>query len=112
VEFTDITMHSIKDPMIRSLIELGMKGHYPLFEQTWISNLCMEKKLRFNHKEKIITKNIFDKLSGHRGLERKKVILSSINEEERDIFIKAFFKLVELAIIEGTQSVKGKTKLQ
>jgi len=105
-------MHTIKDPMIRSLIELGMKGHYPLFEQTWISGLCMEKKLRFNHKEKMITKNIFDKLSGHRGLERKKILLSSINEEEREIFVKAFLKLVELAILEGADQTKGKNKLQ
>ena len=98
--------------MIRSLIELGMKGHYPLFEHAWISNLCMDKKLRFNHKEKLITKNIFDKLSGHRGLERKKILLSSINEEEREIFIKAFLKLVELAIVESAQMTKGKNKLQ
>lgn len=83
---------------IKSLVELGVNGFFPLFEDNWfLTKEFSKKKLTGNEKAK--AKKLFSKVAGHRGINRKKTILLSMSEEERSLFIRAFMKMVEIKIL-------------
>lgn len=83
---------------LRSFIELGTRGHFPLFPSSWIGDVFKEHEKNDAANDDI--KNILKKLSKHRSLDRKKTILLSLTEDERTIFIKEFFKMVENKILD------------
>ena len=85
---------------IKSLIELGANGFFPLFEEKWfLQKELKEKKLTGN--EKVKAKKLFSRVAGHRGINRKKTILLSMTEEERNLFMRAFMKMVEMKIMDS-----------
>jgi hypothetical protein len=87
---------------MKALIHLGTQGHFPLFHSSWLTEPEMNEK-RF-HKitglERARAKKLFQRVSKHRQLEHKKTVLQSMNEEDRKLFMKAFFKLVEGKILD------------
>ena len=85
---------------MKSLIELGRHGHYPLFHQNWIEEATKEKNARPNKADQKRAKEIMDKLAQHKNLDRKRTLLLSLPEQERKLFIKEFFNLVEQSILE------------
>ena len=87
---------------MKALIHLGTQGHFPLFHSSWLTEPEMNEK-RF-HKitglERARAKKLFQRVSKHRQLEHKKTVLQSRAEEDRKLFMKAFFKLVEGKILD------------
>ena len=92
--------HHRNDQSIKSLVELGTRGYFPLFENEWIEDISTDtKKLTGN--EKVKAKKLFLRVSKQRSIERKKTILFSMEEIERQLFIKAFLKMVENKILDN-----------
>jgi hypothetical protein len=87
---------------MKALINLGVQGHYPLFHESWINNTTLKQKnfLKITGVERARAKKLFTNVLKHRLLERKKIVLLSMNDDDRDLFIKAFFKLVEGKILD------------
>ena len=87
---------------MKALVNLGVNGHFPLFLDVWLNDPIVKEK-RFSKitgLERAKAKKLFSRVSKHRSLEHKKVVVFSMNEEERSLFIKAFFKLVEGKILD------------
>lgn len=87
---------------MRALINLGVQGHFPLFLDKWISNPEIREK-RFSKitgNERAKAKKLFQRVSKHKSLEHKKIIVLSMTDDERSLFMKAFFKLVEGKILD------------
>ena len=91
---------------IKTLIDMGINGHYPLFHQEWLdeyfssSDVIEKKTSKLNRKEKTRAQKIIQRLSQHRELERKRIILHSLDREERVLFMRAFFDMVENRILD------------
>ena len=85
--------------IIRSLIELGTFGHYPLFNQEWVKEAINTKK-NMGKIEKLKAKEIFKILEKHRSIERQKAYITDLAEEERIIFVRFFVKIVEGKIVD------------
>lgn len=91
------------DNTIKSLIEWGTHGHYPLFDRDWMSalNATPGKRLRaltINEKGKV--KAILKRLATQSSFERKRTVLFSLSEEDRSMFIRAFMRAVENHILD------------
>lgn len=84
--------YKFNDKSFKPLIELGAKGHFPLFLDEWIIEL-REKNL--TKSEKLKVKKLVTQLSKHKSIERKKTLLFSFEKGDREIFIKAFLQVVE-----------------
>ena len=92
------------DQSLKSLIHLGTFGHYPLFEKNWVEEAFQNnKKLTGNEKSK--AKTLLKKLCDHRTIDRKKTVLFSLKDEDRRVVVKAFMKLVETKILDGTPEI-------
>lgn len=96
---------------LKALIELGANGHYPLFYDAWISEFINKKtktpKVRaLKAKEKHQVNIIIERLKKQRTIDRKKTILIGLDRSSRELFIKAFFYMVEEHIM------NNKPKLQ
>ncbi len=90
----------VSNEQMKSLIELGRHGHFPLFHPTWIEEVCKEKGKRPNKTDQKKAKEIMDQLAQHKNLDRKRTLLLSLSEGDRKLFIKEFFSLVEQSILE------------
>lgn len=87
---------------IDNLIELGSKGHYPLFFQEWIHESIRAEFAHITlHEAKSKVTYHLTKLSKHRDLGRKKTAIIAMNKKERVYFIKCFIKMVEFSIIDN-----------
>ena len=89
-----------KEKSLKSLIELGVKGYFPLFHSSWIEDIYTQEKKYLSKKDQKKAKEIMNRLLNHRGIERKKIILLSLQEDERKLFIRAFLDMVEGKIID------------
>lgn len=79
----------------KQFLQMAQTGHYPLFFNDWLSeSLTKEESLNYVSATKNI-KNVFNNLSKHRTLEKKKTALISMETNERNDFIRSFFKVVE-----------------
>jgi len=88
------------------LIDLGTRGHFPLFPSEWISatlggNVINAKKYILNTEERDRLKKIMDKMARHKTLDKKQIILLSLSEDDRKLFIKHFFRCVEKKLLES-----------
>ena len=79
---------------MKALINLGTQGHYPLFHDLWLKDPeIKEKKFqKITGLERARAKKLFFRVSKHRQLDHKKTVLLSMNDGDRILFIKAFFK--------------------
>ncbi len=89
-----------KEKSLKSLVDLGVKGFYPLFHPDWAATMNFTNKKALTKKEKKKAKDIMNRLLNHRGLERKKIILFSLPEFEREIFVRSFLDMVEGKILD------------
>lgn len=87
------------DQAIKSLVQMGTFGHYPLFEADWIKEISLDKK-NLTGNEKAKAKTLFKRLVVHRSLERKRTVIHSFDEIDRKLFVKAFMKMVENKILD------------
>lgn len=87
---------------MKALIHLGTVGHFPLFHDLWMSDPDIKEKRfqKITGLERARAKKLFQQVSKHRQLEHKKTVLLSMNDEDRKLFMKAFFKLVEGKILD------------
>ena len=87
---------------MKALVHLGTQGHYPLFQELWMRDPeIKEKKFqKITGPERARAKKLFQKVSKHRQLEHKKTVLLSMENGDRVLFMKAFFKLVESKILD------------
>lgn len=87
---------------MKALITLGIHGHYPLFLDEWLQDPTIKEKrfAKITGTERAKAKKLFSRVSKHKSLEHKKVIVLSMSDEERSLFIKAFFKIVEGKILD------------
>ncbi len=87
---------------MKALIHLGTQGHFPLFHDLWIKDPELKEKKfhKITGLERARAKKLFQKVSKHRQLEHKKTVLLSMGEDDRKLFMKAFFRLVEGKILD------------
>lgn len=87
---------------MKALIQLGTQGHFPLFHDLWIKDPELKEKKfhKITGLERARAKKLFQKVSKHRQLEHKKTVLLSMGEDDRKLFMKAFFRLVEGKILD------------
>ena len=87
---------------MKALIQLGTTGHFPLFHEIWLTDPDIKEKRfqKITGQERARAKKLFQQVSKHRQLEHKKTVLLSMNDEDRKLFMKAFFKLVEGKILD------------
>lgn len=86
---------------IQRLVELGTKGFFPLFYESWVHEAKVEGEVKLSSHEKRKAKVIMQKLLKHKSLERKKTLLLSLDSRERNYFVKAFLKMVEGKILDA-----------
>ena len=87
---------------MNALIQLGTTGHFPLFHEIWLNDPDIKEKKfqKITGIERARAKKLFQQVSKHRQLEHKKTVLLSMNDEDRKLFVKAFFKMVEVKILD------------
>jgi hypothetical protein len=88
---------------MKALIKMGTNGHYPLFHSTWMNDpdLGAKRFQKITGSERARAKKLFQLVSGHRQLEHKKTVLLAMTDDDRKLFMKAFFKLVEGKILDA-----------
>lgn len=84
---------------LKSLIEMGTHGHFPLFFDEWIGELG-GADLNLTEREGYKAKRILERLKEHRSIERQKIVLMGLGERERKLVVKAFLKMVETKILD------------
>lgn len=87
------TSSFIKDRVIKSLIEMGVSGFFPLFEIDWIKNSHQFQEM--DETQKFRAQKIMDRLISHRGIDRKRTILDTLSGADRELFVKLFLAMVE-----------------
>ena len=97
-----LEIHYRPEESMKALINLGTQGHYPLFHDLWLKDPeIKEKKFqKITGLERARAKKLFLRVSKHRQLDHKKTVLLSMNDGDRILFMKAFFKLVEGKILD------------
>ena len=91
---------------INSIIELGTKGYYPLFYPEWLGKYQkMQQKIKSNSFTRKFAKQTIQRLGKHKKLERKRTVLSSLNERELMVFINEFMIIVERKILNGRPEI-------
>ncbi|MGK0367671.1 MAG: hypothetical protein ACI9QD_000809 [Thermoproteota archaeon] len=91
---------------LRSLINLGSNGVYPLFYREWVQDSFKTKVKHISYKDaKSSVKAQLARLQRHRSLDRKKTALMQLSNEERSHFIQSFIRLVEFNIIDNTSEI-------
>jgi hypothetical protein len=80
------------------LIEAGSAGFYPLFYQDWIhesmSDTTEVKRLSFSQAAETVHR-VYKQIEKHSSLERKKIAIQALKNEERKDFVLSFIKMVE-----------------
>ncbi len=90
----------IANESFKSLVNLGKNGFYPLFHHSWIEEIRAEKKVKMNKGDQKKAQDIADRINQHRHLDRKRTVLLSLSEDDRKLFIRHFFQVVEQSILE------------
>lgn len=95
-------IHYRPEESMKALIQLGTQGHFPLFHELWMKDPDIKEKKfhKITGLERARAKKLFQRVSKHRLLEHKKTVLLSMEDEDRKLFMKAFFKLVEGKILD------------
>ena len=86
------------DESIKTLIELGTKGHFLLFDHKWPIDYERIEMSDF-YREKI--ENVLNEIVKYKDLEKRKMLICSLPKEERAMVIKVFLKLVETKLLDS-----------
>ncbi len=96
---------SRKEKTVKTLLQMGQNGHYPLFDSRWFYE-CYDfstpetVSVPLNQKEKMKARKILQRLLVHQSFERQKTILLTLSLEERHLFMRAFCGMVEGKILD------------
>jgi len=85
---------------LKTLVQLGTKGFFPLFYDNWIEEHADFKTSKLTSQEKTKARQIMQKLVKHKSIDRKRTLLLALEDKERKTFIKAFMKMVEGQILD------------
>jgi hypothetical protein len=102
-----LEFHHRNDRSLKSLITLASLGYYPLFENEWLidaRNNVKEKNLTGNEKAK--AKTLFKRICSHRSVDRQKTVISAMTKKDRDLFVRAFLKMVEDKILDSSPELQ------
>lgn len=96
-----------KERSLNSLIEMGLKGHFPHIHPDWFKeyqelSAFNPPLLRLtNKKEQKKVREVFDTLSRHQSFERKMMFLCSLTPEFRAKVIRTFLDMIENRLLDG-----------
>lgn len=80
------------------LIESGSAGFFPLFYQDWIheslSDATEVRKMSFSRAAETVHR-VYRQIERHSSIERKKIAIQALKNDERKDFILSFIKMVE-----------------
>lgn len=80
------------------LIEAGSAGYFPLFYQSWIHESFADatevKRMSFSRAAETVHR-VFGELERHNSIDRMKVAIQALKNEDRKDFIISFMKMVE-----------------
>lgn len=80
------------------LIEAGSSGYFPLFYQDWIHESCSDmtevRKISFSRAAETVHR-VYKQIERHSSIERKKVAIQALKNDERKDFVLSFMKMVE-----------------
>jgi hypothetical protein len=80
------------------LIEAGSSGYLPLFYQDWITESFADKnevrKMSFSRAAETVHR-IYGQIERHRTIEKKKIAIQALKDEDRKEFVLSFMKMVE-----------------
>jgi len=85
---------------------MGTKGFYPLFHRDWLDLAYLEIEKNLTKKEQGRAKEIIGRLLKHKSIERKKIVLLSLEEKERTLFVRAFLEIVEDKILDRRPGIQ------
>lgn len=96
---------------IHPFLKTGARGFYPLFYPQWIEtykahSLSKEPNQLKGKSSKQFYNQTLARINKHKNIERKKTILSSLNEKELMIFMDEFFKMVESEVLEEKPQIQ------
>ena len=94
------------DYAVKSLIKLGASGFQPLLEVSWISQVLTNSPSPLTSNDKLRSREIIEKLSRFKSLERKRNFIANLAEEDRKNFIRIFMKLVEGEVLDGGPQIQ------
>jgi len=87
-------------------LAMAQIGHYPLFFTDWLHASLEQKQNMTFRKASHNVKHVFNQLSRHKTLEKKKTALLGMDKLSREEFIRSFFKVVEHEILKGVKSLQ------
>ena len=91
---------------INSIIELGVKGYFPLFYQEWLGEYKkLQKTIRSNPQTRKFAQKTIGRLNKHRKLDRKRTVLSSLSKNQLMVFINEFMRIVERKILNSKPEI-------
>lgn len=94
----------IANHTLKSWVELGAEGVFPLFEKSWIAEVSEEDR-PLNQQEQKQARELLERLSRHRRPEHKRELLFSLSPQERNLLVRAFLQLVERNVRDKTREM-------
>ena len=89
-----------KTQMLRALIELGIRGHFPFLHPSWIEEATRERNLPLTQQDREKSREILNRLIKHSTSERKMTMLLALKPQERKLFVRAFLTMIENKILD------------
>lgn len=87
-------------------VKLAQSGYYPLFFNDWV-HTSMQQTQNINfRKASHNVKHVFNQLSKHRTVEKKKTALISMDKLTREEFIRSFFTVIEHEILKDNKTLQ------
>ena len=80
---------------------MGVNGHLPLFDTSWINSIDFDyKKIDLSDSEIKKAQKLMENLGKHKCLDRQKTVLFAMNQKDRELIIKAFLTIVEDKVLD------------
>tara|TARA_B100001971_G_C18268036_1_gene596540 strand:- start:115795 stop:116094 length:300 start_codon:yes stop_codon:yes gene_type:complete len=90
--------------LLKHYIDAAMIGHNTLFFEDWLKEHKWDRTIAYRTANKNV-RDTFKKLSRHRSTDRKKIALTSLDKNEREIFINSFYRVVEHNLLKDLKSL-------
>ena len=90
----------------KNYLEMAKYGHYPLFFEEWLDDSVFAEAPLPSRKATHNVRHVFNLLSRHNTVERKKTALISMDKVSRQEFIRSFFRVVEEDILKENKTLQ------
>ncbi len=87
-----------QDP-IHYYLQLGRSGQFPLFFKDWLEKVNMIQKKSKSRKSIRLLKKYFKKIEKHKTIDKKRIAISAMSDDERFEFLNSFFHAIEEEIL-------------